>query len=76
MEAVAGRIAIDKAVEMRYNLRMLGAPVKGTTILFRDNKSMVQNATLPNSMIKKRKHTNNFHWVQEEVARKIVLLVQ
>ena len=33
-EAVAGRIAVDKAAEMRYKSRMLGAPVKDTTILF------------------------------------------
>ena len=36
-EAVAGRIAVDKAVEIRYNLRILGVKVKGRTILFGDN---------------------------------------
>ena len=36
-EAVAGWIAVDKALELRYNLQMLGSPVKGPTILFKDN---------------------------------------
>ena len=41
-EIVAGRIAVDLAVT-----KMLGAPVKGSTVLFGDNKSMVTNSSLP-----------------------------
>eukprot|EP00957_Ditylum_brightwellii_P071211 5413132-Ditylum_brightwellii.AAC.1 len=37
-EIMAEHIAVDLAIEMKYNLRMLGAPVKGTTVLFGDNK--------------------------------------
>eukprot|EP00957_Ditylum_brightwellii_P019087 1436739-Ditylum_brightwellii.AAC.1 len=40
---------IDLAIEMRYNLRILGAPVKGTTELFGDNKSMITKTSLPHS---------------------------
>eukprot|EP00957_Ditylum_brightwellii_P049163 3730330-Ditylum_brightwellii.AAC.1 len=39
---------------MRYNLRMLGALVKGTTVLFGDNKSMITNTSLPHSTLKKQ----------------------
>eukprot|EP00957_Ditylum_brightwellii_P022501 1697902-Ditylum_brightwellii.AAC.1 len=53
-EIVAGCIAIDLAVKMGYNLRMLGAPVKGTTVLFGDNKSMITNTSLPHSNLKTR----------------------
>ena len=45
---------MEKAVEMQYNLRMLGVTVEGTTILFGDNRSMIQNATLPHSILKKK----------------------
>eukprot|EP00957_Ditylum_brightwellii_P107063 8169001-Ditylum_brightwellii.AAC.1 len=54
-EIVAGRIAVDMAVELSHILRMLGAPVKGTTYLFGDNQSMHQSA-------------NNYHQVRETVA--------
>ena len=74
-EAVAGRIAVDKAVELRHNLRMLGAPVKGPTILFGDNRSMVLNTSLPHSILKKRNSANNYHRVREAVASKIVSIV-
>lgn len=74
-EMVAGRIAVDAAVELRYNLRMLGAPVKGRTILFGDNKSMVTNTSLPHSTLKKRNQANNYHRVREAVASGIVSIV-
>ena len=74
-EIVAGRIAVDLAVELRYNLRMLGAPVKGTTVLFGDNKSMITNTSLPHSVLKKRVSANNYHRVREAVASEIVSVV-
>jgi hypothetical protein len=74
-EVVAGRIAVDLAVELRYNLRMLGAPVKGATYLFGDNMSMVTNASLPHSMLKKRHSANNYHRVREAVAAGIVSVI-
>ena len=74
-EAVAGRIAVDLTVELRYNLRMLGAEVKGTTILFGDNKSMITNASLPHSTLKKRNQANNYHRVREAVAAGIASFV-
>eukprot|EP00957_Ditylum_brightwellii_P107533 8204668-Ditylum_brightwellii.AAC.1 len=51
-EIVAGHIAVDVAVELRYNLRMLGTRVKGTTVLFGDNKIMITNTSLPQSVLK------------------------
>ena len=66
---------MDLAVELRYNLRMLGARVKGTTVLFGDNKSMVTNTSLPHSTLKKRHAANNYHRVREAVAAGIVSIV-
>ena len=51
---------------------MLGAPVKGTTVLFGDNKSMITNTSLPHSVLKKRVSANNYHRVREAVASEIV----
>ena len=72
---VAGRIAVDLAVELRYNLRMLGAPVKSKTILFGDNKSMVTKSSLLHSTLKRRVSANNYHCVREAVAANIVSIV-
>eukprot|EP00957_Ditylum_brightwellii_P000408 31577-Ditylum_brightwellii.AAC.1 len=60
---------------MRYNLRMIGAPVEGTTVLFGDNKSMITNTSLLHSTLKKRVSANNYHHVREAVASKIVSVV-
>eukprot|EP00957_Ditylum_brightwellii_P194805 14839151-Ditylum_brightwellii.AAC.1 len=54
---------------------MLGAPVKGTTVLFGGNKSMITNTSLPHSTLKKRVSVNNYHCVREAVASKIVSVV-
>ena len=74
-EVVAGRIAVDLMIELRYNLRMLGVPVKGPSYLFGDNKSMITNTSLPHSMLKKRQSANNYHRVREAVAANIVAMV-
>ena len=74
-EVVSGRIAVDLMVELQYNLRMLGAPVKGSSYLFGDNKSMITNTSLPHSMLKKRQSANNYHRVREAVAAGIVSMV-
>ena len=74
-EMVAGRIAVDLAVELRYNLRMLGTMVKGTTFLFGDNQSMVTNTSLPHSTLKKRVSANNYHRIREAVASGIVSII-
>eukprot|EP00957_Ditylum_brightwellii_P056319 4269616-Ditylum_brightwellii.AAC.1 len=60
---------------MRYNLRMLGAPVKGTTVLFGDNKSIVTNTSLPHSTLKKCVSANNNHCEREAVGSRIASVV-
>ena len=74
-ECVAGRVAVDAAVELRYKLRMLGVPVKGSTLLFGDNESMVNQVTKPHSTLKKRHLANCYHRCREAVASKIVSIV-
>ena len=74
-ECVSGRIAVDLSVELCYKLRMLGVPVKGSTLLFGDNESMVNQVTKPHSTLKKRHLANCYHRVREAVANKIVSIV-
>ena len=60
-EIVAGRIGVEMAIDLRYQLRMLGVKVEGPTVLFGDNQSMISNVTLPQSVLKKRSSANLYH---------------
>ena len=62
-------------VELRYNVRMLGALVNGTTILFGDNHSMVTKNSLPHLTLKKPQSAKNYHHVREAVALGIISIV-
>eukprot|EP00957_Ditylum_brightwellii_P081171 6175231-Ditylum_brightwellii.AAC.1 len=75
LEMVVGRIVVDMAVELRYNLRMLGIPVKDNTFLFGDNQSMFTNTSLPHSMLKKCHSANNYHHVREAVVASIASVI-
>ena len=74
-EIVAGQIAVEFAIEMRYKLRMLGVRVEGSCILYGDNNSMILNTTTPSSMIKKKHNSIAYHRVREGVAAGIVDIV-
>ena len=49
--------------------------MKGTSLLFGDNQSMVTNTSLPHSMLKKRNSTNNYHHVRKAVAANIASVI-
>jgi hypothetical protein len=42
---------------LRYKLRMFGIPIDGPANVFGDNKSVITNATIPTSTLKKRSIT-------------------
>jgi hypothetical protein len=72
-EFVAARIAVDQIIENRTALRYLGVPIKGKTILLGDNESVVKNATVPHSQLKKRHVALSFHRVREAIVAGIIL---
>jgi hypothetical protein len=67
-ELVAARIATDDIIELRYKLRMLGVPVNDPIIMLGDNKAVLQNTTVPSSMLKKKYNAIAYHRVQESIA--------
>ena len=71
-ELMAARIATDLTVEMRYKMRMLGAPIAGPTMMFGDNQSVMINTSLPSSTLKKKKCSIAYHRVREAVAAGII----
>ena len=71
-ELIATRIAIDMITEMRYKLRMLGVPLKGSSLLLGDNMSVVLNTTIPASPLKKKHLACAYHQIREAIAGGII----
>ena len=67
-EFVALRIATEMLLALRTSLRMLGVPLNGPADVFCDNNSVVQNSTIPASVLKKKHNAVSFHKVRETIA--------
>ena len=58
-----------KLVEaLRYKLRMFGVPIEGTTNVFCDNELVYKNTSTPESVLKKKHHSSEYHCCREAVA--------
>ena len=67
-EFIAGRTAAETAVAIRYLLRSLGVPLKGSTTLLGDNEGMIKSATNHDAILKKKHCALSWHKVRECVA--------
>jgi hypothetical protein len=67
-EFVALKIASELNEALRYKLRMMGIPIVDPTNTFCDNKSVVINATVPQSTLQKKHNFVAYHKVRECVA--------
>ena len=57
------RIDIDMAEELRYKIRKFGVNLEGTTKVYYDNKSVVTNSSVPESVLNKRHRAICYHRV-------------
>ena len=71
-EFCAMRLATEEAISVRYMLRCLGVKVTKPTLMFGDNLGVIQNATLKESLLKKKHTAINYHKVREATAAGIV----
>ena len=71
-EFVACRTAVDQIIANRIALRYLGVPVKGSSILFGDNQSVVTNSTVPHSKLGRRHNALAYHRTREAIAAGIL----
>ena len=71
-ELVAGRMATETILEVRYKLRMLGIPLEKTSVLMGDNMSVILNTTLPSSVLKKKHNACAYHRIREAIAAGII----
>ena len=71
-EMVAGRLAVEQVMDLRYKLRMLGVPILGATTLIGDNQSVITSCSIPSSNLKKKHNAIAYHRIREAVAAGVV----
>ena len=67
-EFVAMRQAIDLIDGLRYKIRMMGIPLEGPMNVYCDNDSVVRSSTSPESTLKKKHDSINYHRSREAQA--------
>jgi hypothetical protein len=67
-EFVAARTAMEQIIDLRIELRYLGVTVKGSTMMFGDNESVVNSSSMPHARLHKRHNALLFHKVREGIA--------
>jgi hypothetical protein len=60
-EFVALRAAKDMVVALGYKLRMFGVLIDAPPNVFGDNKGIIKNTTIPESMLTKKHNAINYH---------------
>ena len=66
------RIAVNMVKDLRYKLRMFGAPLSGPASIFCDNEAVYKSTVVPESTLKQKHHSIAYHYCQEAVAAGIV----
>ena len=72
-EFMALRQGTEEIVNVRYMLRCLGVPVDKPSYLFGDNFGVIQNASNPDSDLKKKHVAISYHFVREAIAAQILV---
>ena len=67
-EFVAMKTGVETLRGIRYKLRMMGIPIDGATRIFGDAKSVINNTSTPESVLKKKNNAICYHTVRESVA--------
>ncbi len=73
-EFVAMRLSFEMIKSMKYKLRMFGIPIDGPARVYGDNNAVILNSSSPESTLKKKHHSINYHYVRECVAAGIGLI--
>ena len=71
-EFIAARTCTEQIIDLRMTLRELGVPIKGSTMMFGDNETVVNSASLPHSKLHKRHNALSYHKVRESIAAGII----
>jgi hypothetical protein len=66
------KTATDLVKGLRYKIRMMGIPLEGAANMRVDNMSVVNNTTMPSSVLKKKSNSIAYHYVRENVAAGVI----
>jgi hypothetical protein len=75
-EFVATKIAVELIEGLRYKLRMFGIPIDGPINAFVDNNSVMLNATIPISTLKKKHNSIAYHRVRKLIAAGVIRIAK
>ena len=67
-EMVAMKQCTEYIRGLRYKLRMMGIPINDPTFVYGDNKSMVYNTSIPESVLRKKNNSISYHFIREGSA--------
>ena len=67
-EFTAMKNSVEMIVALRYKLRMFGVPIDRSTDIFCYNEAVYNNASTPESQIRKKRHNISYHMSREAVA--------
>ena len=66
------RTATEEVQSVRYMLRCLGVRVTQASLICGDNQGVVQNCTIPDSLLKKKHVAIAYHKTREATAARMV----
>jgi hypothetical protein len=70
---VAAQTCVEQVLDLRTTMRYLGVPICGKSVMFGDNKSMVDSSTKMHSKKLHKRHTAlSLHRVRKAVAAKVI----
>ncbi len=67
-EYVAARTCTEQIIDLRNTLRYLGVPIDGPSMMFGDNETVVNTASVPQSRLAKRHNALSYHRTREAIA--------
>ena len=68
----AARTATEQIIDLHSTLRYLGVPIRGSSYMFGDNKTVVNSGSLLHAKLHKRHTMLSYHHVCEAIARGMV----
>ena len=71
-EYVAARTCTEQIIDLRNTFRYLGVPVETATMMFGDNETVVNTASVPHSKLHKRHNALAYHRTREAIAAGII----
>ena len=67
-EYVAARTCTEQIIDLRNTFRYLGVPVEHATMMFGDNESIMNTASVPHSRLHKRHNALSYHKTRQAIA--------